>query len=109
LLTTWQNRESRLLTAAGYQLTGGIHAAVIVMAERAFARLNPPGQATARRLLLMLVNVDRHAGQTQLRRTTDQLREQLPGEELGVVLAAFVQARLLTTPHHDHRHGGDHP
>ncbi|MEV6235249.1 helix-turn-helix domain-containing protein [Lentzea sp. NPDC051838] len=88
LLTTWQNRDSRQLTVAGYQLTGGIHEAVANTAERTFTGLDEHSQAIARRLLLRLVRVDRH-GQTRARADFSQLS----GHS---VLTAFIRARLLT-------------
>ncbi|MGH3863408.1 WD40 repeat domain-containing protein, partial [Actinokineospora sp.] len=96
LLTTWQNREGRRLTVAGYHRTGGLHAAVATTAERVYAQFDTAGRDTARRLLLRLVQVDRDTGQTRRRVSLDHLGRHLPGTDLGVVVSAFVRARLLT-------------
>lgn len=87
LLTTWQHRQSGRLTVAGYQLTGGIHAAVANTAERVHGRLDPAGQQVARRVLPRLAQVGRDSGQTRRRIGRDQL---------PAVLDGFVAARLLT-------------
>jgi len=96
LLTTWQNREGRLLTVAGYELTGGIHAAVATTAERMYSRLSTIERDTAQRMLLRLVQVGAEGGQTRRRLTLGALREQAPDEHVDGVLEAFVQARLVT-------------
>nr|WP_273943232.1 WD40 repeat domain-containing protein [Kutzneria chonburiensis] len=96
LLVTWQNRQGRLLTVAGYQLTGGIRAAVATTAERAFGSLDASGKDAARRLLLRLVQVGADTGQTRRRVAVEQLYRQVPDPALADVLAVFVRARLLT-------------
>ncbi|MFC6091765.1 helix-turn-helix domain-containing protein [Saccharothrix lopnurensis] len=96
LLTTWQNREGGLLTVAGYELTGGIHAAVATTAERTYSRLSPTERNTARRVLLRLVQVGAEGGQARRRSTPEALREQVPDEHVDSVLEAFVRARLVT-------------
>ena len=47
LLATWQRREGRALTMAGYQAGGGIWGAVAQAAERQYQQLDPPGRDAA--------------------------------------------------------------
>lgn len=96
LLTTWQNREGRVLTAAGYQLTGGLQSAVATTAERAYSRQSAEAKVVARSVLLRLVHVRADTGQTRRRATVEHLYELELGDGLAEVLSAFVRARLLT-------------
>ena len=57
LAETWARREGRVLTVAGYRDTGGVHGAVARTAERLYEALPADQQATARALLLRLVEV----------------------------------------------------
>ncbi|WP_239337168.1 caspase family protein [Frankia sp. CiP3] len=100
LLTTWQQRDDRLLTAAGYAATGGIDDAVATTAERVYAALDKAGQAAARWLLLRLVHVSADGGEdTRRRRSRAELIAEYPdGSAVEAVLDAFAteKARLLT-------------
>ena len=55
LRQTWQQREGRTLTVAGYQETGGIRGAVAQSAEDVYQRLPAEQQPMLRDLLLRLV------------------------------------------------------
>ncbi|MFF7636191.1 helix-turn-helix domain-containing protein [Kitasatospora sp. NPDC008050] len=57
LLATWQYREGRALTVAGYLRTGGVHGAIAATAESLFAGLSADGRQTARQLLLRLIHL----------------------------------------------------
>ncbi|WP_239405871.1 AAA family ATPase [Frankia sp. Cj3] len=100
LLTTWQHRDDRLLTAAGYAATGGIDNAVATTAERVYAALDKAGQAAAHWLLLRLVHVSADGGEdTRRRRSRAELIAEYPdGSAVEAVLDAFAteKARLLT-------------
>jgi WD40 repeat protein len=54
LLATWERREGRTLTLAGYRAAGGVASAVAEAAEECFGALAPGAQRAARRLLLQL-------------------------------------------------------
>ncbi|MGF1432079.1 helix-turn-helix domain-containing protein [Kitasatospora sp. LaBMicrA B282] len=118
LLATWQQREGRTLTVAGYLRTGGVRGAIAATAERLFAGLTDEGRQTARRLLLRLVHVSTDSEPTRHPVPLDHLRA--AAEPFGTdpitaravaataaptgsadVLDAFVQSRLLTV---DSRH-----
>ncbi|MET9293465.1 helix-turn-helix domain-containing protein [Streptomyces sp. NPDC003077] len=97
LLATWQQRQGRTLTVAGYRLTGGLHGAVATTAERVHDRLDPAEQDTARQVLLRLVQIGEIAGETRRRVPYDRLLEHLPDpEKTSAIIDVFVRARLLT-------------
>jgi WD40 repeat protein len=99
LLATWQQRHGRTLTVAGYQATGGIHQAIAVTAERAFARLDAAGQQTARLLLLRLIQLGEGTEDTRRRVDRDRLIAELPDSARAAeVLDVFAaeDARLVT-------------
>ncbi|MCP3801208.1 hypothetical protein NLX83_18265 [Allokutzneria sp. A3M-2-11 16] len=93
LLGTWKRRQGNRLTIAGYRATGGIHGAVAATAERAWTRLDEPGQRAARALLLRLVRIDKDGNDTR-RRTT---RDELTGcEAEAAALESLAASRLVT-------------
>ncbi len=55
LLELWRGSGGKALRLDGYRSSGGIKAAVARLAEDAYARLDEPGRATARALMLRLV------------------------------------------------------
>jgi DNA-binding SARP family transcriptional activator/class 3 adenylate cyclase/WD40 repeat protein/energy-coupling factor transporter ATP-binding protein EcfA2 len=67
LAETWERREARALTVAGYRAAGGVNGALARMAEDAYAALPAGSQAAARRLLLRLCDAG-DAGDLTLRR-----------------------------------------
>ena len=99
LLVTWQHREGRMLTMAGYRATGGIRRALARTADTALDHLDLPARQTARRLLTRLVRLG--DGQDDTRRALP-LADLLPTtdapEHAAVrrVVDHFVHARLLT-------------
>jgi WD40 repeat protein/DNA-binding SARP family transcriptional activator len=96
LLESWQHRQGRTLTLAGYHASGGVRGAVARLAEGAFGRLDPGQQAAARRLLLRLAG----PGEGQLlvgRRVPLAELDTDQDPEMGAALTALTDARLLTT------------
>jgi hypothetical protein len=57
LRSTWERREGRVLTVAGYTATGGIHGAVAQSAEALHAGADEDEQRLIRQLMLRLVVV----------------------------------------------------
>ncbi|MFB9903050.1 nSTAND1 domain-containing NTPase [Allokutzneria oryzae] len=93
LLGTWKRRQGNRLTIAGYRATGGIHGSVAATAERAWTRLDEPGQLAGRAMLLKLVRIDRDGKDTR-RRTT---RDDLLGSPAGAAaLEILAESRLVT-------------
>ncbi|WP_370413916.1 hypothetical protein [Streptomyces fradiae] len=115
LRATWQNRQGRLLTVAGYTGTGGVAHALGNSAEQVYEGLDAAAQRIARRLFLGLVAIGEDGGEggrdgggsgdvgsggvladgrRRIRR--DQLLAGVPDREAAEeVLAAFTARRLL--------------
>jgi WD40 repeat protein len=75
-----------------YRQSGGVHRAVARLAERAYERLDPEQQETARRILLRLAGEGE--GDAAVRRRV-RLSE-LEGERVADVLAVLADDRLVT-------------
>jgi energy-coupling factor transporter ATP-binding protein EcfA2 len=94
LRTTWQRREGRTLTVAGYCATGGIRDAVAKSAEELYARVAPDQRPLVRDLLLRLV-APSPDGEAVRSRVPPRIVGTDPAhEELVEVLVA---ARLVTS------------
>ncbi|MGH3855191.1 MAG: helix-turn-helix domain-containing protein [Pseudonocardiaceae bacterium] len=98
LRVTWQQRQNRTLTVAGYRSSGGIRQALASTAERAYTRLAPTEQQIARQVLLRLVNVRDQGEDTRRRLTRTQLIQALSVQANTVenVLEVLGRARLVT-------------
>jgi WD40 repeat protein/DNA-binding SARP family transcriptional activator/energy-coupling factor transporter ATP-binding protein EcfA2 len=92
LLELWQQRDGRRMRLGAYRQSGGVHRAVARLAERAYERLDPEQQETARRILLRLAGEGE--GDAAVRRRV-QLSE-LEGELVADVLAVLADDRLVT-------------
>ncbi|MFI7064599.1 BTAD domain-containing putative transcriptional regulator [Kribbella sp. NPDC050124] len=94
LVETWERREGRTLTVAGYRASGGIQGAVAQSAEEVYNRFAPEQQTALRDLLLRLVAPGPEG---------DPVRSRLPrrlvvtGPENDAVVDVLVEARLLTS------------
>ncbi|MDX3386595.1 cytochrome D1 domain-containing protein [Streptomyces niveiscabiei] len=91
LLETWRLRRGKTLTLAGYEAAGCLDGAITRTAERVHAGFTEVQAATARRVLLRLIEPG--DGVPDTRRPVQ--RAELPGET-GPVLEALTRARLLT-------------
>ncbi|MFE6925048.1 WD40 repeat domain-containing protein [Nocardia sp. NPDC057663] len=65
MAATWQQREGRKLTVAGYRKVGGVAGSVAETAELAWSELSPAQQATAQEMLGSLVTVGQDARDTR--------------------------------------------
>ncbi|WP_043647891.1 NACHT and WD repeat domain-containing protein [Nocardia thailandica] len=65
MAATWQQREGRRLTVAGYRKAGGVTGSVAETAELAWSELTPAQQAAARELLGALVTVGQDSRDTR--------------------------------------------
>ncbi|MEV4207221.1 nSTAND1 domain-containing NTPase [Nocardia salmonicida] len=70
IAATWQQREGRKLTVAGYRKAGGVAGSVAGTAELAWSELTPGQQTAAQELLGSLVTVGQDGRDT--RRTVDR-------------------------------------
>jgi len=94
---TWEHREDRTLTVAGYQATGGIRGAVAATAEATFQAFDFVEQQAARRLLLRMVQIGDGVADTRLRADRNTLIEHSPDPAAAsTVFDAFAHARLIT-------------
>ncbi|WP_425566892.1 caspase, EACC1-associated type [Sphaerisporangium flaviroseum] len=99
LLTTWRQRQGRVLTVAGYERTGGIRGAIAASADQVYAGLDESGQETARRLLLRLVHIGDGTDDSRRRVVHAELIADLPDPgQAAAILDAFAgeDARLVT-------------
>jgi WD40 repeat protein/DNA-binding SARP family transcriptional activator len=94
LRKTWEGREGRTLTVAGYQHTGGIRGAVARSAEEIYDQATPAQREILRDLLLRLVTTGPTGEPTRLRVPRRQVATDPEHEKLIEVL---VGARLLTS------------
>lgn len=94
LAQTWERRQGRTLTVAGYRAAGGISGAVAQTAEEVFQRLPGPQQSALRDLLLRLTTPN-HDG--------DPLRRRVPRRMVATdhvhatLVEMLVSARLVTS------------
>ncbi|MGW6427722.1 NACHT and WD repeat domain-containing protein [Nocardia sp. NPDC055053] len=65
MAATWQQREGRKLTVAGYRKAGGVAGSVAETAELAWSELSPAQQATAQEMLGSLVTVGQDTRDTR--------------------------------------------
>ena len=99
LQQTWQRREGRRLTVAGYRATGGIDGAVTQAANNVYNGLDPAVQDTLRRVLLRLVTLGEGTPDTRRRVTLAELTEsedRTRSTPTRAVLDALIDARLVT-------------
>ncbi len=99
LLSTWQRRDGRALTLAGYQAAGGISSAVAQEAERLYAALAPEGKAAARATLLAMVRIGDGTEDTRQSADLHELSRRGFGDESGAFARArdeLAAARLIT-------------
>ncbi len=94
LRRTWERREGRTLTVAGYQATGGIRGCVAQSAEQLYESLTTRQRPVLRQVLLRLVSA---ADDGDPVRTRVPRRLLLTDPEREYVVDRLVAARLVTT------------
>ena len=92
LLELWQQRDGRRLRHAAYERAGGVRGAVARLGEDAYARLDAPQRAIARRVLLRLASIDDDGGVERLRVAPAELG----GPDTAQVVGLLADSRLLT-------------
>ncbi|MEU2339407.1 WD40 repeat domain-containing protein [Streptomyces sp. NPDC013172] len=95
LRETWRRRRSGVLTLTAYEAAGGIHGAIAAAAEEVYGGLSPAQAATARRLLLALIEPGTGTADTRRPVSRADLRE-WPDPEVPEVLQRLARARLVT-------------
>jgi DNA-binding SARP family transcriptional activator/class 3 adenylate cyclase/WD40 repeat protein/energy-coupling factor transporter ATP-binding protein EcfA2 len=92
LAETWERREGRSLTLAGYRAAGGVNGALARMAEDAYAALPAGVRAAVRRLLLRLCDAGEEGDLS--------LRRRVPVAEVADEDDADARAALETLADH---------
>ncbi|HET6833875.1 MAG TPA: BTAD domain-containing putative transcriptional regulator [Acidimicrobiales bacterium] len=96
LAETWERREARVLTLAGYRAAGGVNGALARMAEDAYAGLPAGPRGAARRLLLRLCDAGEEGDLTLRRRLPlDEARDE-DDSDARAALETLADRRLLT-------------
>ncbi|MFD3595254.1 hypothetical protein ACFWU5_21230 [Nocardia sp. NPDC058640] len=93
---TWQQREGRKLTVAGYRKTGGVAGSVAETAELAWGELTSEQQTAAQELLGSLVTVGQDGRDT--RRTVDRaelLSRSVDPDASAAALEVLAVSRLI--------------
>ncbi|ACV79250.1 nSTAND1 domain-containing NTPase [Nakamurella multipartita] len=93
LQRTWQSREGRILTVAGYRASGGIRGSVAQAAEQLYQSLAPTQQGQLRHLLLRLVSTTDDNDAVRIRVPRPMLAGDRDRERL---LEVLTDARLVT-------------
>ncbi|GAB0105167.1 hypothetical protein JMUB6875_41450 [Nocardia sp. JMUB6875] len=97
MAATWQHREGRRLTIAGYRTAGGVVGSVAETAEYAWNELSSDQQRAARTMLLGLVTVSQDARDTRRTVTREDLLARTDDPEAATAaLELLPRTRLLT-------------
>jgi DNA-binding SARP family transcriptional activator/WD40 repeat protein/energy-coupling factor transporter ATP-binding protein EcfA2 len=94
LRETWEGREGRTLTVAGYLASGGIRGAVAQSAEQVYEQAQPELRPVLRDLLLRLVSPSPEGEPV---RTRVPRRQVLVDTEHEQMIEQLVRARLVTS------------
>lgn len=94
LAETWQRREGRTLTVAGYNASGGIRGAVAQSAEQIYEQTAPEQRTVLRDLLLRLVTPGPDGEPIRSRLP---LRLVITGSEDDAMVDRLVASRLVTS------------
>jgi DNA-binding SARP family transcriptional activator/WD40 repeat protein/energy-coupling factor transporter ATP-binding protein EcfA2 len=94
LRETWERREGRTLTLAGYQASGGIRGAVAKSAEQVYEFAPPDLRPVLRDLLLRLVSPSPEGEPVRTRVPRRQVLVNAGHEQM---IEALVRARLVTS------------
>ena len=96
LAETWERREARVLTFAGYRAAGGVNGALARMAEDAYAGLPAGPRGATRRLLLRLCDSGEDGDLTLRRRLALDEAIDKDDSDARVALETLAERRLLT-------------
>lgn len=97
MAATWQHRDGRKLTVAGYRKAGGVVGSVAATAEQAWSELSDTQQSAARDVLLGLVAVSQDSRDTRRTATrTDLLHRTNNQESATAALELLSRTRLVT-------------
>jgi WD40 repeat protein/DNA-binding SARP family transcriptional activator len=98
LLQTWERREGRTLTLAGYKKSGGVRGAIRQTADNAYAHLSEHEQTLAREIFLRLTEPGEGTEDTRRRASLAELARTPEEEpEVAAVVNILAGERLITT------------
>ncbi|MBL1078530.1 hypothetical protein JK358_29405 [Nocardia sp. 2] len=96
MAATWQRREGRRLTVAGYRKAGGVTGSVADTAENSWNELTPGQQLAAREILLALVTVSEDARDTRrIGHRAELLRRADDSDDATAAVELLSSARLI--------------
>ncbi|MGV9820355.1 NACHT and WD repeat domain-containing protein [Nocardia xishanensis] len=97
MAATWQHREGRKLTIAGYRAAGGVVGSVAATAEQAWSELSDPQQSAAKDVLLGLVTVARDSRDTRRIAARPALQQRSADPlSAAAALELLARTRLVT-------------
>ncbi|MFE7796182.1 hypothetical protein [Nocardia sp. NPDC057440] len=97
MAATWQHREGRKLTVAGYRKAGGVVGSVAATAEQAWSELSDPQQTAAKDVLLGLVAVAHDSRDTRrIAARPDLLQRTADPVSATAALELLARTRLIT-------------
>lgn len=96
LAETWERRQGRTLTLAGYRAAGGVNGALARLADDAYTAIPEPARGAAQRILLRLCDADEHGGFELRRRTA--VADVVDDDDRGgrAALEVMADRRLLS-------------
>ncbi|MEV6069699.1 hypothetical protein AB0L82_24395 [Nocardia sp. NPDC052001] len=97
MAATWQHRDGRKLTVAGYRRAGGVVGSVTETAEHAWNELTDPQRTAAKDILLGLIAVSQNSRDTRRRaQRPELLRRAADPEAATAALELLAATRLIT-------------
>ena len=97
LLETWNRRQGRMLTLAGYIEAGGVHGSIARTAELVYSHFTPEQQRIARNIFLHLTELGEGVQDTRRRAKLDELLLRVEDQDcVEEVINLLAEARLLT-------------
>lgn len=96
LLETWERRQDRQMTLAGYQEAGGVRRAIAMTAEKVYAQLTPAQQNSAQNIFVQLTEFGEGTEDTRRRVYFEELYLDIGKKEAKEVLSILANARLVT-------------
>ena len=96
LFATWQRRQGRVLTLAGYEEAGGVRRAIARTAESIFGLLDPAQQDIAKDVFVRLTALGEGTEDTRRRVRLAELVAGRDAKAIQAVLDWLAAARLLT-------------
>jgi WD40 repeat protein len=98
LLETWNQRQGRTLTLAGYTAAGGVRKAIARTAERVYQSLDPAQRGITQNIFLRLTELGEGVQDTRRRVSLQELAFSTdPTVAVEPVLTLLADARLITT------------